>query len=153
MPEYIEREKVHRLVRSLNRYAWSNPDRSEYRPTVDIDEVQFGIDKIPAADVVEVVRCKDCAIPHNRFTGCPKLNGLIPPENHFCSFGERKEGDAMSNNIKTGEIVMCVDAQFYGVSGVIINQYCPTGCEEQTMIRCIDGREFHAPTRCFIKAR
>ena len=45
------------------------------------------------ADVVEVVRCKDCTIPHNRFTGCPKLNGLIPPENHFCSFGERKEGD------------------------------------------------------------
>lgn len=44
-------------------------------------------------DFVEVVRCKDCTIPHNRFTGCPKLNGLIPPENHFCSFGERKEGD------------------------------------------------------------
>ena len=54
MAEYIEREKVHRLVRYLNRYAWNNPDKSKYRTTVDIDDVQFGIDKIPAADVVEV---------------------------------------------------------------------------------------------------
>lgn len=54
MAEYIEREAVHRLVRSLNRYIWKNPDKSKYRTTVDVDDVQFGIDKIPAADVVEV---------------------------------------------------------------------------------------------------
>lgn len=54
MSEYIEREAVHRLVRSLNRYIWKNPDKSKYRTTVDVDDVQFGIDKIPAADVVEV---------------------------------------------------------------------------------------------------
>ena len=54
MAEYIERETVHRLVRSLNRYIWKNPDKSKYRTTVDVDDVQFGIDKIPAADVVEV---------------------------------------------------------------------------------------------------
>lgn len=54
MAEYIEREAVHRLVRSLNKYTWKNPDKSKYRTTVDIDDVQFGIDKIPIADVVEV---------------------------------------------------------------------------------------------------
>ena len=54
MPEYIEREAVHRLVRSLNKYTWKNPDKPKYRTTVDIDDVQFGIDKIPTADVVEV---------------------------------------------------------------------------------------------------
>lgn len=54
MSEYIEREAVHRLVRSLNRYIWKNPDKSKYRTTVDVDDVQFGIDKIPATDVVEV---------------------------------------------------------------------------------------------------
>ena len=43
-----------------------------------------------AADVVEVVRCKDCAVPHNRWTGCPKMNGTIMPPDGFCSFGERK---------------------------------------------------------------
>ncbi|MBQ4317076.1 MAG: hypothetical protein IJC20_02390, partial [Clostridia bacterium] len=32
-----------------------------------------------ATDVAKVVRCKDCNVPHNEWTGCPKLNGLIPP--------------------------------------------------------------------------
>lgn len=45
----------------------------------------------PAADVVEVVRCKDCAVPHNKWTGCPNLNGLIPPPDFFCARGEGKE--------------------------------------------------------------
>lgn len=43
------------------------------------------------ADFVEVVRCNDCAIPHNKWTGCPKLNGLIPPPDFFCSYGERSD--------------------------------------------------------------
>ena len=37
-----------------------------------------------------VVRCKDCAVPHNRWTGCPKLNGLIPPPDFYCAYGERR---------------------------------------------------------------
>lgn len=43
------------------------------------------------SDYEKVVRCKDCDIPHNKWTGCPKMNGLIPPPDHFCSFGKRKE--------------------------------------------------------------
>ena len=43
-----------------------------------------------SVDSVDVVRCKDCCVPHNEWTGCPNLNGLIPPPNHFCSYGERK---------------------------------------------------------------
>lgn len=46
---------------------------------------------VPAANVVKVVRCKDCAVPHNKWTGCPKLNGLIPPPDFYCSYGELKE--------------------------------------------------------------
>lgn len=42
------------------------------------------------ADYVEVVHCRDCDVPHNKFTGCPKLNGLIPPPNYYCAGGERK---------------------------------------------------------------
>ena len=42
-------------------------------------------------DAVEVVRCKDCAVPHNKYTGCPKLNGLVTPPDFYCPFGERKE--------------------------------------------------------------
>ena len=42
------------------------------------------------ADVVEVVRCRDCTVPHNFWTGCPRLKGLIPPPNFYCAYGERK---------------------------------------------------------------
>ena len=41
-------------------------------------------------DAVEVVRCKDCDVPHNKWTGCPNLNGMIPPPEFFCARGERK---------------------------------------------------------------
>ena len=47
--------------------------------------------KAPAVDAVPVVRCKDCAVPHNRWTGCPKMNGTVMPPDGFCSYGERKE--------------------------------------------------------------
>lgn len=47
----------------------------------------------PTADVVEVVRCKDCVVPHNRWTGCPKLNGLVTPPDFYCSYGERRKED------------------------------------------------------------
>jgi hypothetical protein len=43
------------------------------------------------ADFVEVVRCKDCDVLHNKWTGCPHLNGLIPPPNHYCALGERRD--------------------------------------------------------------
>jgi hypothetical protein len=39
---------------------------------------------------VEVVRCKDCAVPHNKWTGCPKMNGTIMPPDGYCSYGERR---------------------------------------------------------------
>lgn len=47
----------------------------------------------PTVDAVEVVRCKDCAVPHNKYTGCPELNGLVTPPDFYCPFGERKDGD------------------------------------------------------------
>lgn len=43
------------------------------------------------ADYVEVVRCKDCDVPHNKWTGCPHLNGLIPPPDFYCAKGTPKE--------------------------------------------------------------
>ena len=55
MDEYIEREAVHELVQSLTKYAWASPDNTGHRVTVDADDVNFGVDKIPAADVAPVV--------------------------------------------------------------------------------------------------
>lgn len=52
---------------------------------------------IPAADVVEVVRCRDCKHSY-RIDGakeeydCEKISAFAKffPGNHFCSHGERK---------------------------------------------------------------
>ena len=57
-----------------------------------VDVVEF-LNDMPTVDAVEVVRCKDCAVPHNKYTGCPKLNGLVTPPDFYCPFGERKDGD------------------------------------------------------------
>ena len=46
----------------------------------------------PTVNAIEVVRCKYCAVPHNKYTGCPELNGLVTPPDFYCPFGERKEG-------------------------------------------------------------
>ena len=51
------------------------------------------VDYAPAVDAVPVVRCRDCAVPHNKYTGCPELNGLVTPPDFYCPFGERKDGD------------------------------------------------------------
>ena len=58
MTEYINRDAVHDLVRSLTKYAWASPVRNEQRVTVDADDVQFGVDKIPSADVAPVQHAK-----------------------------------------------------------------------------------------------
>ena len=50
------------------------------------------INQFPAVNAVEVVRCRDCAVPHNKYTGCPELNGLVTPPDFYCPFGERKDG-------------------------------------------------------------
>ena len=55
------------------------------------EEYSPSLSKIPTADVVEVVRCKDCDVPHNKWLGCPYLNGLIPPPDFYCAKGTPKE--------------------------------------------------------------
>lgn len=52
------------------------------------------------------------------------------------------------DNIKVGNKVVCYTE---GISGVVIKQYRPTACGEQTMIQTADGRMYHAPTECFMK--
>ena len=67
---------------------------------------------IPAADVVEVVRCRECKYWGDEAGELQRSDGLLfarckihnylldgrhtgwcPTENDFCSYGERKEGD------------------------------------------------------------
>ena len=88
MAEYIERDKV------LALKYWAGEGHIRYG-VVDTDDIK----KIPAADVAPVVRCKDC----KHYVDCKAISKkccyvhlLTPhpmPEDGFCSYGERKEGD------------------------------------------------------------
>lgn len=40
--------------------------------------------------MTKVIRCKDCDVPHNKYTGCPKLGGLVTPTDFYCAFGRPK---------------------------------------------------------------
>lgn len=65
-------------------------------PTISLDDVEPITIEMRPEDVRItlddlVVHCRDCAVPHNKWTGCPKLNGLVTPPDFYCGFGERKD--------------------------------------------------------------
>lgn len=83
MPRYIDADKAD--VEQISCF---------YGGECHIDDVKEWIDTQPTADVAEVVRCKDCDIPHNKWTGCPKLNGTVTDPEFFCAAGVRRKEDA-----------------------------------------------------------
>lgn len=88
MAEYVSKETLLKAVEKINRLDKETNTKYEY----DKEGYILLIQNAPKADVVEVVRCKDCAVPHNEWTGCPYLNGLIPSADFYCACGE-KRGD------------------------------------------------------------
>ena len=86
--KYIELQKALNVCEMhyqhcLEMHDWSGDTTA--------DNIMRDIETIPTADVVEVVRCKDCDVPHNKWLGCPYLNGLIPPPDFYCAKGTPKE--------------------------------------------------------------
>lgn len=84
MAEYIDREKLLKEVEMKGRWGFSGT------------AIYKAIKEAPAADVVEVVRCKDCKCGEKdegenvlsyfcRYDGCAWNYG-----NHFCGYGERR---------------------------------------------------------------
>lgn len=76
MAEYIEREAVVKLREEF----WK--DRCDYM-AVRVTNIM----NIPAADVVEVVRCKDCE--HSEMCFPCKAFGLEAPPVYVCRLGHR----------------------------------------------------------------
>lgn len=74
---YIERES---LINNLKKFA------SLHLTTLIINLIQ----KQPAADVVEVVRCGQCG-NYCKNTGECNLCGIHPNEKDFCSYGVKKD--------------------------------------------------------------
>ena len=93
MPRYIDADM---LKKFLHEEDFETPDE-RWRPESEFAKM---IDACQTVDAVEVVRCSDCAVPHNKWTGCPNLNGMIPPPDFYCARGERKQeaADAADND-------------------------------------------------------
>lgn len=81
MDEYIKRETAIEAV----RHAWGK----------GLEPTQY-IEEIPAADVVEVVWCRECKHCDPETQHCDNPMGTTLPlprkTNDFCSYGERKGG-------------------------------------------------------------
>ena len=94
MSDYIKREDVYKIL---------NEVPSDMGGLIFSEDVAIRLDMLPPADVVEVVRCKDCKwCKQNNSHGyeweeCEKINmiGLSHDvvDDDYCSYGERKDGD------------------------------------------------------------
>ena len=71
----------------IRQKALADPDSGE--AVVYLQDIA----EAPTVDAVEVVRCRDCEVPHNKYTGCPKLKGRVTTPDFYCPFGKRKDGD------------------------------------------------------------
>ena len=91
---YVEKEKVLEIAKD-KYYSDFHKSRA------DLTSLRELLEDTPAADVVEVVRCKDCKWYQNLEivdkvqTRCFNLAGLsrVCNPNDFCSYGERKDGE------------------------------------------------------------
>ena len=59
------------------------------RAVVNITHAKKAVDSIPTADVVEIVRCKDCE--HYAGDGMYCAWNIIAQDNGFCHCGERRK--------------------------------------------------------------
>lgn len=104
MSSYIDRDLTLAGIEDLKKSPWYNGCNGNYeslirREAVDI-VTELCIKQVPAADVVEIVRCKNCKhfCPYEgeeHKGDCAELVGLesCVYEDDFCSYGERKDGD------------------------------------------------------------
>lgn len=92
MKEYITKDRAKQFVCGhCNEVCSEEPCEPS-----DCDWMAF-IDKEPAADVVEVVRCKDCLYSRERYGHLECIHGVSyrntwNKPDFFCAYGERKEG-------------------------------------------------------------
>ena len=95
---YIDRDKVLKAVEKMDRLDKETKTKYEY----DKKGFLLLINSAPTADVVEVVRCKDCK--YSVLLGNIEIDGIEEPctikckyesyilgADDFCSLGERKD--------------------------------------------------------------
>lgn len=104
LKEYILREDAVAAVMNTDPHVFLTYNKKEEKTDIVVaqitEEVLEEINKIPAADVVPVVRCAECKYQDKGENDCEAWNLCgyrpwlhIPTEDDaFCSKGERKDG-------------------------------------------------------------
>ena len=94
MKEYIEREAVLNLLEKINPVDFGSMfDYSAHGAINEcLREIRYGVEDIPAADVVPVVRCREC-IYRDGTPGQPNILCGQMHDDDFCSYGQRKGGE------------------------------------------------------------
>ena len=93
MKEYIERAIA---VKKFENYRRDCEEENDERAVQIFEDCVFELMDIPAADVAEVVRCKDCQYYQDAKTNkkgfliCPAF-GMEITETDYCSYGVRME--------------------------------------------------------------
>lgn len=101
MPEYISRDAAKAACgcERATKYGNKTPVQLiKSYSTLMLYEIADAIDDVPAADVVPVVRCKDCDCAPNGdegdgYTYCHRYCEVVPPM-HFCGYGTRMDKEA-----------------------------------------------------------
>lgn len=65
---------------------------SAQNKSMNLAECRKRLERLPAADVVEVVRCRDCKHYNAGFECLIEGYGIERPADYFCADGERKDG-------------------------------------------------------------
>lgn len=92
MARYIDADK---LRSRLYESDFHTPDE-RWRPESEFAEL---IDTMPAADVEEVVRCKECKHwTGKEYVGCCQLSKIVARHaDDFCSYGKRRKTNNEEN--------------------------------------------------------
>ena len=97
MAEYIERKAAMLMPELPKEHRHYQTDNLDDAYGQGWDDALCCLERIPAVDVVPVVRCKDCKYWQDNNDGYPHEecrwgHGETPDANDFCSYGECREG-------------------------------------------------------------
>lgn len=95
MARYIDSDEFEKYI---NREEWKTPDEKWWPER----ELGMLLDAIPTADVVEVVRCKDCVYweqETERRGNCNRALEITAYASDFCSYGKRREKEELDESL------------------------------------------------------
>lgn len=98
MADYIDRQAALNVVENELSIDLSGDGTFRFTPcerNIALTTVANRLKELPSADVVEVVRCKDCIYWQDNNDGYPHEecrwgNDETPDPDDYCSYGERK---------------------------------------------------------------